>query len=179
MATSTPWGKSQHSKVITRGIVQYMTASHGGLHVSAGLNALVPDYMRNPDGWYEEDCEWAKPIVALYGRVKNIPEETYKAAVATLKGWHWEAFERFFATVIPAGESYTKDEAAFKLQNRNNFVVTAAFGDWAENVPPGMVGVIAKRASDNATVQVLLSKEEYSQRGIHGFVIDLNVHRPW
>src|ERR1035438_5453954 len=63
VSTSTPWGPSQQSKSYGPGIVSYSCAGHGGFHVSPTLNAAMPDYLRYPEGWYEEDCAWA--LVAL------------------------------------------------------------------------------------------------------------------
>lgn len=59
----TIWGPSQHCKTVADGIQQVSTASHGGYKLDAIRNALVPAYMRQAGGWYEEDCDWA--IVAV------------------------------------------------------------------------------------------------------------------
>ncbi len=59
-STHTPWGKADYANQYTRGIIFYGTPSHGGFKVSNGMNAKMPDVLRNEDGWYEEDCEWAK-----------------------------------------------------------------------------------------------------------------------
>ena len=56
---NTPWGRAQSRTVIIPGIVSYSTSSHGGIKLDADLNKNVPQYMRNTDGWYEEDTEWA------------------------------------------------------------------------------------------------------------------------
>lgn len=70
MATSTPWGTSQGSKQLAPGIVFYSTAGHGGIHLSAGLQArfeaLFPDFKPFAGGpWYEEDCDCNAIVIAF------------------------------------------------------------------------------------------------------------------
>ena len=66
--TATPWGFSQTTRKIAPGIMSYTTASHGGIHLSKGKNALMPEYFLRDDGWYEEDCEWAKVCLCFWDR---------------------------------------------------------------------------------------------------------------
>jgi len=116
MATSTPWGAAQSAYKIAPGIMDYSTASHGGIHVSPKVNGLIPDYMRRADGWYEEDCDWCIPVIALTGKIElnleHIINEgsAYFTAWETLKNWHPEKFERFFKCTLQPGESYLKDK---------------------------------------------------------------------
>ena len=65
IGTSTPWGRAQGSKRLAYGIVLYYTAGHGGIHVSPTVLATMPAHLRNADGWYEEDCEVAKVVLAF------------------------------------------------------------------------------------------------------------------
>lgn len=71
MATSTPWGPSQITTRIAPGIVQYSTAGHGGIHLSAGRLAKMPEIYRKRDlrfcgpEWFEEDCEVALVILSF------------------------------------------------------------------------------------------------------------------
>ncbi|MGC0389239.1 hypothetical protein ABIF91_001593 [Bradyrhizobium sp. USDA 241] len=112
----------------------------------------MPDYMRNEGGWYEEDCEWAKAAVVHpvgFQRVVNGRTE-FDIAMETLRNWHPVPYERFTGAIIERGLSIVKDERLFKFENENNFVVTAAWGDWAHWVPKCEVGVVAKRDSDKA-----------------------------
>lgn len=118
MATSTPWGPAQESHRMAPGVISYSTARHGGIHLSPSVNELVPDYMRLPSGWYEEDCDWAIPVIALAGKLElNFdhhlePNSAYFHAYQTLKNWHPDAFERFFNCVLAPGDSYIKDRRA-------------------------------------------------------------------
>jgi hypothetical protein len=53
----TPWGKALTVSMWKEGIGWVSTARHGGIKLSVDRNACVPEYMRNEDGWYEEDEE--------------------------------------------------------------------------------------------------------------------------
>lgn len=55
-----PWGQSQQSFCYVDGITLHSTASHGGFHLTPERNLEMCDALRNVDGWYEEDGEWAK-----------------------------------------------------------------------------------------------------------------------
>jgi hypothetical protein len=178
MATSTPWGASQYSNKIVRGIMEYGTAGHGGVHVSPTKNALIPEYMRSADGWYEEDCDWCIPAIIFkdeYIRVRG--EGIYDIAVKTLRNWHPEAYEKFFNVELAKGESYINDERLFKEENKNNWVVISASGK-----PEGVHAMASRggrRSTAYASVETktfLVPDNEYSNRGKFGFVIDPKRH---
>jgi len=64
MATSTPWGTSQYSQKIERGLAFHSTPGHGGLLVSEGYahKHLSPSALKRGIKWgkyygYEEDCD--------------------------------------------------------------------------------------------------------------------------
>jgi hypothetical protein len=57
---STPWGPAQQSCRYGEGISCHSTAGHGGFHLDDLRNAAVHPLLRNANGWYEEDCDWAK-----------------------------------------------------------------------------------------------------------------------
>jgi|GEM_PF-6835243 len=57
VGSRTPWGEAQQVEQIGNGIARVDTASHGGYKLSADNNREVPEPLRRPGGWYEEDCE--------------------------------------------------------------------------------------------------------------------------
>lgn len=61
----TPWGESDSRKEYAPGVVFYGTPSHGGIKLDARHNAWMPDQWREDDGWYEEDVDASKVIVAF------------------------------------------------------------------------------------------------------------------
>lgn len=177
---SSPWGAIQDKRELAPGIWSVSTAGHGGIKLSRERNAAMPDYMRNEGGWYEEDCEWAKAaVVHPIGfqrtiKIKGKPDKTeFDIAMETFRNWHPSQYERFTGVLLEKGQSLIRDEQIFKLEKENNFVVTAAWGDWAHWVPEGKVGVVARRDSDKAEKWFLVEHDLYQQRR-GNFVIDLN-----
>jgi len=65
MGIMTPWGRSEGSEKVGKGIVFYWTTSHGGFKVEDALNQCIPCQWRLIDGWYEEDCGWA-PLALVF-----------------------------------------------------------------------------------------------------------------
>jgi len=80
----TPWGKSQGKEIVATGITFYSTAGHGGYYVSKAMRSIMPARYVNHDGWYEEDCEWAKVALSFpYLFTPSIVE----AAATTFRHW--------------------------------------------------------------------------------------------
>ena len=114
MSTSTPWGCADHVEKYRRGIIWYSTPSHGGFHLCKTLNERVPPYMREPSGWYEEDCDWAIvatvfPDAFLEHEGPEKGTKSIEAAKRTLQNWHPDLFEKWYGTTLAAGESYIRD----------------------------------------------------------------------
>lgn len=174
---NTPWGQSDSSKQIARGIVFYGTPSHGGIHVSPTRLAEMPDYLRNGtwagEGWFEEDEDWARVAVAF---PQFFPEKDVQAATDTLKNWSPDLYERHFGITLKPGESYKRDEKLFYEAHKDDWLVVAARGPWYEKAKPGYVYVEAQQGSahrSNAPMRAfLVPEEEYDKRGRFAFVID-------
>lgn len=186
----TPWGSAQFVKDIAEGIQVVNTAGHGGIKLDRKRQSEMPKVLRREGGWYEEDCEWA--LVAV-GLPQHFDAKTIESAHKTVRNWFPEAFEAHFGCVILPGHSTVKDERAFYEAHKNDWIVTCAFGDWKENVPKGMVGVIATQGglregsncpNDPTIVPgpvperlFLVPETEYDKRSRFGFIIDLNRHK--
>jgi hypothetical protein len=69
VGSSSPWGPIQTVTDLGPDAVAVTTASHGGISVSLKALARIPEPLRQTaysgDGWYEEDCDWCIPYVAL------------------------------------------------------------------------------------------------------------------
>src|SRR5689334_23047785 len=67
--SSSPWGPIQTVEALGPDAVSVATASHGGLRVSPTALARLPEAIRqtasSANGWFEEDCDWALPYLAL------------------------------------------------------------------------------------------------------------------
>lgn len=178
MATSTPWGTAQTSRSLVRGIMFYSTAGHGGIHLSPTRNMVVPAYMRNTDGWYEEDCEWAIPATIFPETfVKNAgSEDILEDIKSTLLNWFPAMYEKFHGVKIKDGESFRRDRDNFDETNKHNYIVISATGK-----PEGVevVATVGGRRSfnDETEKRFLVPTEEYQNRSNLGFVINLAHHK--
>ncbi|MCW2077949.1 UNVERIFIED_ORG: hypothetical protein M2193_000124 [Bradyrhizobium japonicum] len=174
---SSPWGAIQEKRELAPGIWTVSTASHGGIKLSRERNAAVPKYMRAEAGWYEEDCQWSiaaviHPIAFQRTiKIEGKPDRSeYDIAVETFRNWHPEEYEQFFGVTLEKGQSLIRDEKLFEIENKDKFVVTSAWGDWAHWVPKDKVGVCAK--CQHVEKWFLIDARLYATRGRGGFVID-------
>jgi hypothetical protein len=179
--TLTPWGAPRHIKKLADGIQSVSTASHGGIKLSTERNERIPDYMRNSDGWYEEDEQWAKVAVIF---PDAFPSGSVADAYNTLQNWHPEAYEKFTGKTLKPGESFMRDRQLFEREHADSLVVVSAYGAWASWVPKGFVGCHAYVGGRNehghtkgARRAFLVPEAEYDARSQHGFVIDPAKHQ--
>ena len=61
----TPWGHADYIKHIAPGIIFVSTPSHGGYKVERDVLRTMPKKYRVGGGWYEEDCEAVKVVLAF------------------------------------------------------------------------------------------------------------------
>lgn len=94
--SSSPWGAIQTVDPLGPEVVSVTTASHGGLRVSLTALARLPEPIRQTahsrDGWFEEDCDWALPYLALgldaFEADAARGAEVWAAAIKTVQRWH-------------------------------------------------------------------------------------------
>lgn len=92
----SPWGLIQTANPLGPDAVAVTTASHGGLRISPEAFARLPVPIRrtafSADGWFEEDCDWALPYLALgleaHERDAARAAEVHAAAIRTVQGYH-------------------------------------------------------------------------------------------
>ena len=103
--SSSPWGAIQTVEALGPDAVVVTTASHGGIRLSEAAFLRLPDSLQvtaySAAGWYEEDCDWALPYLAL-GLDAFEPNavraaEVRAAAVATVRRFHPEHVARLCA----------------------------------------------------------------------------------
>ena len=176
MATSTPWGPSQDSRKYGRGVTFYSTAGHGGFKVCPTLNAAMPAHLRREDGWYEEDCDYARVMIAFLDRFTTGDAESAEAA---LRNWAPAAWEAHYGRALGPGESHMRDRETFNAEHVDHYVTVAAWGDWHETVPEGFVGVCARRARDRHEVYALVTTADYEERGQCGYVLTTDQVGTW
>jgi len=177
MGTWTPWGMSDSQHTYAPGIIFYSTPGHGGIHLDEEHNNKMPSKLRNADGWYEEDCEWAK--VALI-----FPEAFEPSAVLsakeTMKSWLPHEYEAVSGIKVNPGESSALREEIWKEAHKDHLQCFSACGpcSWL-NIPEGMVGVAACKGGTNdhghplnPERYFLVPETEYDKRGEFSFVIE-------
>jgi hypothetical protein len=94
--SSSPWGPIQTVEALGPDAVSVITASHGGLRLSPAGFARLPEAIRetahSANGWFEEDCDWALPYLALgldrFEADAVRAAEMHHAAVRTVQRWH-------------------------------------------------------------------------------------------
>lgn len=132
----------------------------------------------------EEDCDWAlvllcanDPQAMVVGaRGRYLAEHVQLEDVEeTTRQWNPDFYEALTGSTIPASESYIKSQRKFEADNASNYVVRAAWGDWHEKVPEGMVGVVASRAIDNSEQYFLVPQDEYRARDGKHIITDEQV----
>jgi hypothetical protein len=95
--SESPWGAIQTVNQLGPLAVSVTTASHGGVCVAGAGMAQIPEPVRrtaySAGGWFEEDCDWAIPYLALglhaFDGVRG--PKVQRAAQRTVWRWHREA----------------------------------------------------------------------------------------
>lgn len=179
----TPWRTADHVTIYADGVRLYSTPSHGGFKVHKRINDMIPEPYRNADGWYEEDCEWAKVAAGL---PHLFTDREKKQAERTLKNTYPDEFEAVNGVIIPESESHVKRERAFHERHANDYLVISAS---MQDDDPGMLrctatiggkrgGYVGGVFEESPEERVfLVPKKEYDTRGSFDFAIDLERHR--
>lgn len=172
----TPWGFSQGITHYTPWLYFASTAGHGGFFVSPSHNRLIPRAARKSNGWYEEDCEWSIPFVALRLQIvadaypgHTPTDEQFTAAIETLREWYPEHGKALLhETVTP--------EQSSVLRRRLAEAHAIKIGAWCvrsalqgtssiyKGIPDKVVGVwLARGHRDGAERKtVLMTHEQYA-----------------
>ncbi len=172
----TPWGPSQGATVFAEGIVCHSTAGHGGFHLAADRNAKVDSGLRNANGWYEEDAEWAIIAITFPDLFTSFEQ---RCADQTIKDSWPDEFEAITGTVLEPGQSREKDRRAFHTRHAEDWIVISAI---RSDHRDSFVEVVATRGGkrDPAAEErrFLVPSAEYTA-GPFGFVVDPDRHRAY
>lgn len=141
----TPWGVPQIADQLLPGIWLVETASHGGLMLSAARQGAMPDALRREDCIYEEDCDWALPVLgfeAEFALAERTPAGWVQLAHDTARMWHPDAYMAFTGTTLTPSDSHVLQEREAYRERIGRIVVRSAYGSWADWVPKGKTGVV-------------------------------------
>ena len=109
--TRTPWGLADGETRRAEGIVSYSTPSHGGMKLCRALNARMPEYMRAPGGWYEEDVAYTKVIVVFPDKFSTDEVDNAKRA---FREWFPGEYEKFYGIQLQDREKNEREETRGK-----------------------------------------------------------------
>ena len=150
--SQTPWGAPETATQILPGIWEVRTASHGGMMLSDDRQAAMPDALSFDGASYEEDVNWALVVMAFAHEFQSsalrFSPHHVDLARQMVRTWHPARFTTHTGEVVPKNESPTLRRRAAALAAIGELVTTSAYGDWAEWVPTGRVGVLARRVRD-------------------------------
>lgn len=102
------WGEPHHAVEIVPGIWQVDTASHGGLILSEERQAAMPKCLRMGENSYEEDCNWALPVIAFEQEIRSagrLEDIIIQHAHDTAKCWHPDKYSAFSGIEVTEVES--------------------------------------------------------------------------
>lgn len=170
----TPWGAADHVEQLFDGAVRVSTPSHGGIHLDSAANAAMPEALRVPSGWYEEDCEAALVVV---GHRDHFSGAEVDAATSVVRNWFPDRFEAHFGVKLTAADSTVVAQRAFDDKHSEDLVTIAAWGSWHEAVPHGSVAVAATVGGDRSRTSqhFLVPASEYGSCADH-FVVNPQRH---
>lgn len=150
--SNSPWGTIQSQVVLARGVRWVNTASHGGFLISHRFaNAhLSPAAVKRGKEWgaylaFEEDCD-AMIILFETRAFDDALGYTKNHDVERLKGLsHWHAdylLERGIEPDADGLKFYNENKQHDRMRaDKSPDLIVAAFGDWANWVPAGKVGL--------------------------------------
>ena len=171
-ALHTPWGVADDSETYGDGVVFHGTPSHGGFKLDEVRNAQVPAALRNADGWYEEDCEWAKVPIAFPAL---FTDREWRQADNTVRNEWPDYWEQVNGRTIPPGESWAKDHRLFHQAHARDWIALSAAMSKDHS---GMVECVAALGGDRGSSKrrcFLVPSDDYVT-GRFGFVIDEGRH---
>ncbi len=142
------WGAIQAAEQILPGVWQVHTASHGGFILSDSRQAAMPASLRLDGTSYEEDADYALVVLGFEAEFTGLGGAEalmVRNAHDTSRNWHPDRYAVFTGKPVEPRDSHVlKLRDAFAARIGRN-VVVAAFGSWADWVPEGKTGVIARR----------------------------------
>jgi hypothetical protein len=93
---ASPWGMIDDVTSLGPEAVSVTTPSHGGIWVTPAALAKIPEPLRattySGGGWFEEDCDWSIPYLALglhrFDGPQDRQDRVQAAARRTLQTYH-------------------------------------------------------------------------------------------
>ena len=198
---NTPWGPKQSESIACIVDEQFYfvhTAGHGGLWLTPRQRKALPPLLQAYGAtgnavWWEEDCKACVPLWYLISTKECLstdfdltPDEKtfFDICERSVKDWEPDIYEALSGQTLMPEESSSRTEKRYYTENMGKLISRSAWGDWANWVPKGMVGVAAYPAEcfigASPGMQArffLVPKSEYDARERLGIVIDPTCHQ--
>lgn len=178
------WGAPQSATQLLPGVWEIQTSSHGGMLLSDQRQSAMPEALRLDSPSYEEDVDWALVVLAFEAEFRRLPAKGIDLLVdnarASVKAWHPDRHTAYTGEAVEAKDSHVLRRRQAVSAQIGNYVVVSASGDWADWVPEGKVGVVARRVVrvdamghaiyEGDPIHGLVDKANYdSSRPVNGF----------
>jgi hypothetical protein len=174
----TRWGKPVTTTQRLPGIWRVVTPSHGGFVLSETRQAAMPEALRLDEPEYEHDVDWSLVIVAFQTEFAAAGDPLFdielSLATSTVKSWRPERWEAYAGEAVEPRQSHVRRERVAFEARIGKVVVTTAYGDWADWVPSGKVGVfgytlasvdhLARPTYGDQMFKALVDKARYDER---------------
>lgn len=175
---TTLWGKPVTATQRLPGIWRVVTPSHGGFVLSEPRQAAMPEPLRLHGPDYEHDVDWSLVIVAFQAEFAAAGDPLFdielSLATSTVKIWRPERWEAYAGEAVEPRQSHVRREREAFEARIGKVVVTTAYGDWADWVPSGKVGVLGYRLASvdhlarptyaDPIFKALVDKARYDER---------------
>ena len=138
----------------------------------------MPGILRRDDGAYEEDVDWTRVMLAFEREWRTTRDPLLdlelRLAHDIARNWLPEAYGAFTGKAVPARDSHVLRRRAAYEAAIGDYVSTSAYGDWADWVPAGKVGLVFRKVAgvdamgfaDDTADQMygLVDKDRYATR---------------
>ena len=166
----TIWGAPQTAEQLLPGVWHVTTSSHGGFVLSDERQAAMPDALRLETTSYEEDVDWSLVVYAFASELRRTTRPgaalLTENARQSVRVWHPDRFTAYTGETVPEAASPVLRRRAAYRAVIGEYVSTSAYGEWADWVPAGKVGIVARMvASVDAN-----GFARYTGEPIHGLV---------
>jgi hypothetical protein len=147
--TSSIWGAVETSEQPLPGIWRVTTAGQGGLLLSDERQCAMPVVLANANPAYDDSVDWALAYLGFEAewRAACVPlvDTLMQLAHDTTRSYRPDAYAAFTGQAVAGRDSHVLRNIAAHEAELGNHVVVSAFGDWADWVPHGKVGVYARK----------------------------------
>jgi hypothetical protein len=131
------------------GVWWVKTPSHGGFVLSDERQAAMPEALRLESVYYEEDVNWTLVILGFEAEFATLkdPHFDIERSIAHQTARHWlpHRYGAFTGQMVTPSDSYVLKKVETVEAAIGEIGVRSAFGDWADWVPAGKVGVYGQR----------------------------------